>query len=109
MVIQCAVMEHFEISSFLVLTDKVSQICILQDKIHQVISSIRDIKLRQTNKLFRTCKNKDTPSISHKLDPWNERACHSGENHPDSDPPEPREDSLPPDEPSSTSVSGPLP
>ena len=82
-----------------------SQICILQDKIHQVINSICDINKRQDNKLFKTHKNKDNPNTSHTPDSLNERVHLSGENHPDPDSPELKGDPPPPAEPSSICIS----
>ena len=82
-----------------------SWICILQDKIHQVINSICNINKRQTNRLFKTHRNKGNPSTSHTLNPSNERERLSRENHPDPDSPELKGDPPPPAEPSSICAS----
>ena len=65
------------------------------------LKSSRLVVGQQTDKLFKTHRSKDNPSISHTLDPLNERVCLSGENHPDPDSPELKGDP-PPAEPSST-------
>ena len=81
--VRCGASNSFKMNFLYLL--RLSQIHILQDKIHQVINSIHDINKRQTNKLFKTHRNKGNPNTSHTLDPSNERECLLGLNHPDPD------------------------
>ena len=62
-------------------------------QIQQVINSVCDINTRQQLKQTKTHTNKGHPYTSHTPSPSNEREHHSGENHPDPDPPELMEDS----------------